>query len=112
MKTICIISPDPESMRALGLAFELGQWRVRYATCITSTPREPVDAVLFDMADGIMKLPLKKKVPNASKCIAIAPRGACDADIAKIIPHTDLLIKRPYELMHLTRAITDLFDGD
>lgn len=113
MKTIRIISPDPEAMRTLGLTFELGGWQVRYASSFDALAKDGADAVLLDLVEGMTQAPAKAapEAPNTPCIIAIAPRGASETDLAKLQAHAHVLIRRPYELMHLIHTVDDVTDG-
>ncbi|MFH1830027.1 MAG: hypothetical protein ABH871_04540 [Pseudomonadota bacterium] len=111
MKKIIIISPDPEMRRMLTLAFELDGWKVKTAATIDSTSKSgKADLILFDMAEGskAFKKDDFEKAPSKAKVVVIPPRGMVEKDIKQEAPNADLIIPRPFELMHLVRTASEM----
>jgi DNA-binding response OmpR family regulator len=111
MKTILIISPDPESRRTLELAFELKGWKVEVATTANSTTKAAgTNLVLLDMVEGLADFKKDKatKLPHKTKVLALLPLGADEQGARKIIPKSFAVIRRPYELLHLIQTAGEI----
>jgi hypothetical protein len=111
MRTILIISPDPETGRSLELAFELAGWEVRQATTIKGSKADGADVVILDMIEGLGEF--KKAVTVRSfkkaKVMALAPRGMGEEAVTEKVPRANFVVRRPYELTHLVRTAEELF---
>ena len=112
MHTVLIISPDPEAVRTLSLAFELDGWEAKAAATpegVTSVGH--ADVVLLDMVEGLS--PWKKGniarslMPGAKK-VVILPRGMGPEDAERPLGDMDAVVTRPYELVHLVRLMKDI----
>ena len=111
MKTILIVSPDPETSRMLTLAFELDGWKVRTAATIDSASKSvSADLILFDMAEGsnAFKKDDFTKVPSKARVMVIPPRGMDEEDVKQVAPNADLVMPKPFELMHLVRTAGEM----
>jgi len=110
MKTILIISPDPETGRSLELAFELADWEVRQATVVKGSKAEGADVVILDMVEGVDDFKLSARSFKGARVVAIAPRGMDEGAVVEKVPRANAVIRRPYELIHLVKAIAKLFE--
>lgn len=110
MKTILIISPDPETGRSLELAFELADWEVRQATTMKGSKADGADVVLLDMIEGIgeFKKGVSARSFKGAKVVALAPRGMDEVSVTEKVPRANLVIRRPFELTHLVSMTEDL----
>jgi DNA-binding response OmpR family regulator len=110
MKSILIISPDPQTNKMLSLAFELDGWEVSAATSADITSTTKSDIILYDAVEGIrgMKKDDFSKLQTKAKIMIIPPRGMDEEDIKKKLPNVDFVSRRPFELMHLIRTATEI----
>ncbi len=111
MKTILIISPDPQTNRMLTLAFELDGWRVfAVTTAESASPSHRPDIILYDAVESIANF--KKinfsKLQSKAKIMVIPPRGMNEEDIQQKLPNVDFVTHRPFELKHLVRAAGEI----
>ena len=111
MKTILIISPDPQTNRMLALAFELEGWEVFAATNADSaSPPHKPDIILYDAAEGAGSFKKEHflRLQSKAKVMVISPRGMDDEDIKNKLPFVDFVSRRPFELMHLVHAAGEI----
>lgn len=111
MKTILIISPDPQANRMLSLAFELEGWQVFAATTADSaSPSHRPDIILYDAAEGAGSFKKENflRLKSKAKVMLISPRGMNEEDIHQKLPNVDFVTHRPFELMNLVRAAGEI----
>ena len=110
MKTILIISPDPETGRSLELAFELADWEVRQATTMKGSKADGADIVLLDMIEGVgeFKKAVSARSFKGAKVVALAPHGMNEGAVTEKVPRANMVIRRPYELTHLVDMAENL----
>ena len=94
MKTILIISPDPQTNRMLSLAFELDGWEVSATTSADSlSGSHKPDIILYDAVEGAgdFKKDNFAKLQSKAKVMIIPPRGMDEEDIKKKLPNVDFV---------------------
>ncbi|HPQ80142.1 MAG TPA: hypothetical protein PLZ86_00240 [bacterium] len=118
MHRILIISPDPESRRAIQLALELGGMETETAVDPSETTGIDFSAVLNDMVEDsdeqweaarrAMKIGSKGSRPPVA---LILPHGRDPSRLPKGTEKAGLVVKKPYELLRLVELVKALSGG-
>ncbi|MFA4875412.1 MAG: hypothetical protein WC690_08750 [bacterium] len=115
MRSILIVSPEPESARMLSLAFELDGWTAHEATSVEDARGiKDANTVIIDAIEGASELKkteqwksLAHACGTVGRPIVILPRGMEEAEARRKIGDACLLVRRPYELIHLVKLADD-----
>jgi hypothetical protein len=108
MRSIAIVTPDPEAGEVLSLAFELDGWQAAVSSSRGAAGAK-ADLVLFDMGEGADESELRSLAGAhmaKGRLILILPRGCLSAKMASQAAGATC-IPRPYELTHLVRMAAE-----
>ncbi len=112
MRSVLIVSPEPESARVLSLAFELDGWTAREISSFDHPEQlKGANVVIFDAIEGGSELRnadqwnmIVRECGKNCALIIILPRGAMEADTRRRIGDGPILVRRPFELLQLVKS--------
>lgn len=109
MPNVLIISPDPETRRAIELALELKGVSVTGGNAVSA------DAVVIDLVGedhskwgNLLAVSKKNAALRGAKTAVILPHGSFTPKVLQTLDRADLIIKRPFELLDMIEKISSM----
>lgn len=109
MPNVLIISPDPETRRALELALELKGVSVTRGNAVSA------DAVVIDLVGedhlkwkNLLAVSKKNAALRGAKTVVVLPHGSFTPKILQTLDYADLIVKRPFELFDVIEKISSI----